>query len=306
MRTIPRASQSSSLPVPMFPLYGEAHSPARPSPELVHCETIASRSRLHDWVIRPHRHSDLAQLLWISRGSATIQLDGALTRVQGPILQYVPRLCVHGFNFSPDVQGHVLTLATPMVEYIARELGASNKLRDPIRLAVGREAADVGATCNRLAEEFGKDRPSREPMMRALCMQLMVLLLREGQEQTPVPVETGGRPNLEQRMNRFRELIEQLYLKHLPVGHFAQRLGVSEASLNRTCREMAGTSAQGLLHQRLLLEASRNLIYTNKPIQVIAEELGFSDPAYFSRFFSRAMGCSPRHYRVKGSSGILG
>jgi len=308
MRTVPRAAQSSSLPVPMFPLYGEALATVRPSPELVHCETIASRSRLHDWVIRPHRHSDLAQLVWIARGSATVHLDGVVSRVQGPVLQYVPRLCVHGFSFSPDVQGHVLTLAGPLVEYIARELGASHKLRDPIRLNAAREAADIGATCARLAEEFGKDRPSREPMMRALCLQLMVQLLREGQGQHPAqagsaPAEGSGRSVMEERMNRFRELIEQNYLKHLPVGHFAQRLGVSEASLNRTCRELAGTSAQGLLHQRLLLEASRNLIYTNKPIQVIAEELGFSDPAYFSRFFSRAMGCSPRHYRVKGSTG---
>jgi AraC family transcriptional activator of pobA len=305
MRIASRAARNVSLPVPLFPLYGEAHPPARPSPELVHCETIASRSRLHDWVIRPHRHADLAQLLWISRGSATVHLDGVVSRVQGPMLQYVPRLCVHGFSFSPDVQGHVLTLATPIVEYIARELGASSKLRDPIRMTVGREAGDIGATCDRLAEEFGRDRPSREPMMRALCLQLMVQLLREGKEQPSAPPETGARSNMEERMNRFRELVEQHYLKHLPVGHFAQRLGVSEASLNRTCRELAGTSAQGLLHQRLLLEASRNLIYTNKPIQVIAEELGFSDPAYFSRFFSRAMGCSPRHYRVKGSSSLV-
>ena len=48
--------------VPVFKLYGDALE--WPTPDLLHCESIPKRSRLHDWVIEPHRHPDLLQLLY--------------------------------------------------------------------------------------------------------------------------------------------------------------------------------------------------------------------------------------------------
>lgn len=51
--------------VPVFKLYG---APLEwPTPDLLHCESIPARSRLHDWEIKPHRHADLAQLLYVRR-----------------------------------------------------------------------------------------------------------------------------------------------------------------------------------------------------------------------------------------------
>ncbi|MEZ5449103.1 MAG: helix-turn-helix domain-containing protein [Thiolinea sp.] len=39
------------------------------------------------------------------------------------------------------------------------------------------------------------------------------------------------------------------------------------------------------MHDRLIAEAKRQLIYANRSVNEIAYELGFRDPAYFSRFF---------------------
>jgi AraC family transcriptional activator of pobA len=52
-----------------------------------------------------------------------------------------------------------------------------------------------------------------------------------------------------------------------------------------------------LIHQRLLLEAKRNLVYTSMTVAQVADSLGFSEAAYFSRFFRRATGLSPRAFR---------
>ena len=52
-----------------------------------------------------------------------------------------------------------------------------------------------------------------------------------------------------------------------------------------------------MIHQRLLLEAKRNLVYTAMTIQQVSDSLGFSEPAYFSRFFKRYAGVSPRAFR---------
>lgn len=51
--------------VPLFQLYGE--NQAWPGADLLHCESIPARSRLHHWEIKPHRHAELFQLLYVQR-----------------------------------------------------------------------------------------------------------------------------------------------------------------------------------------------------------------------------------------------
>lgn len=61
--------------------------------------------------------------------------------------------------------------------------------------------------------------------------------------------------------------------------------------------QAVGKSPLKVIHERLIVECKMELIYTDRPINTIAYEFGFSDPAYFSRFFSRMVGRSPRSFR---------
>jgi AraC family transcriptional activator of pobA len=63
------------------------------------------------------------------------------------------------------------------------------------------------------------------------------------------------------------------------------------------CREVLRTSALGAVHERLLLEAKRDLAYAQLSVKEIALTLGFADAAYFTRFFTRHTGLSPRRFR---------
>ena len=72
--TIPTIPAKPAIKVPVFQLYGEKGQ--LPAPDRIHCESIASRSRLHNWEINPHRHHGLFQVLWLEQGEANFQLDG--------------------------------------------------------------------------------------------------------------------------------------------------------------------------------------------------------------------------------------
>ena len=73
---------------------------------------------------------------------------------------------------------------------------------------------------------------------------------------------------------------------------------MSTPRLNRLVRTERGVSALELVHERLTREACRRLIYIAAPAARLASELGFEDPAYFSRFFKRRTGLSPQSYRA--------
>ncbi len=73
--------------------------------------------------------------------------------------------------------------------------------------------------------------------------------------------------------------------------------GITPTQLNRVWREVLGKSAFGAINARLLLEAERDLVYTFIGVKEIALSFGFSDAAYFSRFFSKQKRCTPTQFR---------
>ena len=87
----------------------------------------------------------------------------------------------------------------------------------------------------------------------------------------------------------------------LPTGHptidrAAEALGISRRTLQRRLNE-AGVTYGQLVDQCRLEAACKLLEESNMRLRDIASELGYADPASFSRFFVRSMGRAPRVYR---------
>ena len=72
---------------------------------------------------------------------------------------------------------------------------------------------------------------------------------------------------------------------------------MSADRLNRQSKVAFDSTAKKLIAERLMLEAKRRLIYTRASLDEVAFDLGFKDPAYFSRAFKRATGSAPGQFR---------
>ncbi|MDP9031670.1 MAG: helix-turn-helix domain-containing protein, partial [Pseudomonadota bacterium] len=77
--------------------------------------------------------------------------------------------------------------------------------------------------------------------------------------------------------------------------------GVTEARLNEVCRRIADLPSKRLILERLMQEARRLLLFTGSSANEICYQLGFKDPAYFSRFFQRYAQMTPGEYRQRQS-----
>lgn len=284
--------QQADTPVPVFRLYGE--TAVWPTPDLIHCESIASRSRLHDWEIRPHRHGDLVQLLYVQSGAAELEVEGRVTPVREASLLVTPALAVHGFRFAEDVQGWVLSMGLPLAEQLGGLL-QSPVLEQPACFTVGAGKRQLDALFESIAREYAQQAPGRDLMLHSLLNMLLVWLNRRALELSRAQASQLDRGV--EHVHAFSRLLEQDFREHRPIEHYAAALGISAAHLNALCRRLAGQSALQMIHQRLLLEAKRNLVYTAMTIQQVSDSLGFSEPAYFSRFFKRYAGVSPRAFR---------
>ena len=96
---------------------------------------------------------------------------------------------------------------------------------------------------------------------------------------------------------RFVLLASQRLREHLKVSAYARLLDVSRDRLGSAVQRATGLSPQTYLHHALMREASELLASTGIPVGNVAFRLGFSDPAYFTRFFIRHRGQSPLQFR---------
>jgi AraC family transcriptional activator of pobA len=126
-------------------------------------------------------------------------------------------------------------------------------------------------------------------------MAIMVQALRCKLQTTTDAARPGGADA--DLVFRYRSLIETHFAKPMRVAEYAKRLFVSHERLRQACLRMTASTPLELLNVRRLVEAKRCLLYTSMSVGVIAEYCGFEDPAYFSRFFTRATGTSPLRYR---------
>lgn len=288
---------------PLFKLYGGQDE--WPASEMVHCETIATRSRLHNWHIRPHRHSGLYQVLSLHSGEATVWLDDQQHPLVGPGAVEIPQAFVHGYDFSTHCSGHVITIAYPLLAHLVQRLDAKATLPDRpaiYRFTEPHSAQMLHEACTQLQAQYAGARLYREAQIEAWLTLLYARLRSSRPDGTP-PV---GRSRGLGHYTRFFELLEDAYAQHHDVAWYAGKMGLTAAHLNVVTRTHGGKTPLQLIHERLTLEANRCLLYTPLTIAEISDALGFAEPAHFTRFFRQAAGQSPRDFRRKAATTTWG
>ena len=296
---VPSAKKSVPPQLPTYALYGEAGRTM--GVEWLHCESIAERSRLHDWEIRPHRHEALFQILYVRKGRAKVLAEGQRRELRGPCVITVPALTAHGFAFSPDVDGLVITVVEQHLQHMLAQ--DSGLLAQVLRLRAEHLAIDTAkpmdAAATALRDEHARTEPWRALALDAALLRLVLALgrARPGDAQDgPLPAARAMA-----HLQRFRAVVEKRFRDQPGLGECAAELGITPTQLNRICRRLVAQSALSVLHARTVLEAQRELAYTTLSIKQIGLGLGFADAGYFTRFFQRETGLTPTAWRAAAS-----
>jgi AraC family transcriptional regulator, transcriptional activator of pobA len=286
--------------IPQFGLYGESHKIE--DPEFFHIEDIEYRSGDLGWKIQAHRHTHLFQILIITSGAVNVQLDDQQARLQGKWAILVPAGTVHSFEFSPKTDGRIISLAGPLLED-AHQGKAANLFKPLLNQADyidfnkhEAQFSELIPLLNQLESELSYLHETRSLMGEYLIKAILLFLQRQQSHHKNAvngQYKVGISP-----VDQLKSLIENHYKEHWSSQDYAQVLGTSVSRLNRLCKTAFGRSVMNLIHERMLLEAKRSLIYTARSVEEISYDLGFKDPGYFSRFFKRALGIPPGQFRA--------
>lgn len=282
--------------IPHYFLYGESNRDV--DQRFLHIETLSSRSRQHHWSIQPHAHEELHHLLLIAQGTGQFDIDTRSSSIVVPQIISVPARCVHGFRFEPDSDGWIITSSSALLRRISQVHPEFEALLNrPANLMLSTdEAAHCADKFARLACELRDTQTGYRAAAESALLAILVDVIRlQSNSGSTVVTHHDADADL---VVRYKNLIERHFHSRVGARDYAVRLCVCHERLRSACVRITGVSPLALLNARRLLEAKRHLLYSNMSIAEVAYQSGFEDPAYFSRFFARSAGKSPREYRL--------
>lgn len=145
-----------------------------------------------------------------------------------------------------------------------------------------------------IEDEFKMLQNDSPHLIRSLLYQLMIQLNRAyaGQHKT-VSSDTRLNPIV----FKFRKAVDQHFKRLKTVEEYAEVLHVTSGHLNKVCLQHLKKNASTVIKERIMLEAKRLMLYSEKTITEIAYALNYTDSSNFSRFFSSMQQESPVEFR---------
>lgn len=289
--------------IPNYDLYGDSSHADDSS--AFNFEWIPQRSSLYNWLIQPHRHDSFIQVLYLTHGHVDVQIEQVQQTLHAPCVMLIPAGHVHGFHFSSDTNGPVVTAMQKALESAAAVVMPSllETIRTPRLLSLQSEMRYINQLMPLFLALEQESHTSAEGQVAAGTSLLLALLVQlhriyklsdATETQTHYSISRKAR-----QIEKFRSLIDKNFRTEHSLQAYANQVGVTVGQLSRLCREVLGKSSLQVINDRLIQEAQRELVYTALPIRQLASELGFEDDAYFSRFFKKHIGMTPKAYRAK-------
>lgn len=277
--------------VPNFFVYGE---PSR-SLEVgfLHVETVMDRKTLHFGHVAPHKHPLMGQITFWVQGGGTYQIEDETWSFSAPAVSFVPSNIVHGFDVNEQSDAIVVSVSDDMLKAIAPQVSLN---LDVPTFLTGQPSdpawSKLGTLLGMIAEEYRERGTEGEKVLGGLIGVVLSLMGRVGGRVAFPATSTTVALGL-----ALRRAIDLHYKKDWPVGAYVNLLATTPHLLDKATREVFGLSPKELLLERRLLEAKRLLMFTVRSVEDVGREIGFDDPAYFSRFFRKRTGEAPAAWR---------
>ena len=103
----------------------------------------------------------------------------------------------------------------------------------------------------------------------------------------------------QEKIVRILELVNVHYKSEKEVDFYAKAVNLSKRRVNEIMVENTGKTVKQHLIDQIVIEAKRYMSVEQLSLKEISYELGFNDPAYFSRLFKSKTGLNPEQFRAQ-------
>lgn len=261
--------------------------------EKIVVKKMASKEK--EQAARPHREDGHSFFL-LEKGSVTIEVDFQRYTIKPSSIIYLHPNQVHRITAFENVTVCCWSIDNENIrpEYL-------QLLEDltPVKpLVLKKETVTLFSDAVSLGMRFfeQKDDKLYQSMLKDSCNALVALAISTYLAHVK---PTHKLSRFEIISKSFRQLLERDYKIEKRPAAYARLLNISIPYLNECVRGATGFSVSHHIQQRVILEAKRLLVHSDKAIKEIATVLGYDDYPYFSRLFTKVAGKNPAAFRNK-------
>ena len=258
--------------------------------------TVSHSSKYEDYTA--HRHG-YYELFFFRKGGGTHTIDFKEIKISDYSIHAVSPGQVHQLSHSESCTGKYIVFSAEIFQHIVdsksfQQFAFLNNNTKPISLSLPQSLFDeIDQMTVKLETELGNS---------AIAWSWLQLILNYINTEFHTSHKTLADHVKNTEYLVFKQLLEYHFHEEHASSWYANKMNLTEKNLNTLAQKSTGETPSELIKQRLLLEAKRLILHSSSSLKEIAFDLGFNDPAYFSRFIKNNTGVSPKELRESQKS----
>jgi len=252
--------------------------------------------------LMPHLH-DFYSIFWIESGEATHATEFVEYSLKADTILFVPPGLKHRMYIDSSVGGTYILFNEEFIRYNQKnhvplkEYRLFNNPDFKSLITVLPERRDKLLNITNLI--FDELRTS-DDYSQEIVLNLLHLFLLESRRIFDQQNQAGIEKQAEtpdSTIIQFKLLIENNFQTQKNVSSYAEMMNINPSCLNEMAKRTTGITAGELIRNRVIDETKKLLYSSSMSGKEIAFQLGFDDPAYFSRFFRKYTGLTLKEFR---------
>ncbi len=242
---------------------------------------------------------DSYTIFWIKQGRGTYHIDFDEYTFDGNVLFFLSPGQVFTVESEEIKEAYRLSFVRDFycIQTHDKEISCNGVLfnniyETPYIELEEKESKKLDFILSEIIDEFHQEEAAQYDMLQSYLKQFIIHSVRVQKNKYQLKDDINSK-----LFKDFSTLVEFNFTKLHSVTEYAERLGVSPKSLTKHFQKIRAQKPSDFIKNRIILEAKRKLVYTDFSVKEIAFDLGFNDPAYFTRFFTKATQSSPLQFK---------
>lgn len=252
--------------------------------------------------LMPHLH-DFYSIFWIESGEATHATEFVEYSLKAGTILFVPPGLKHRMYLDHSVGGIYILFNEEFVQYNLKNYVPLKEYRifnNPNFKSMITIVPEMRPKLKNITDLIFDELRTTDNYSQDIVLNLLHLFLLESRrifdQQNQAHIEIPS-VTPDSTIIQFKLLIENHYQRQKNVSAYAELLNMSPSCLNEVAKRTTGITAGELIRNRVIDETKKLLYSSGMSGKEIAFDLGFDDPAYFSRFFRKYTGTTLKEFR---------